>query len=162
MEAFFGSTWNFHAIILLSENSVKLNSISDSLFDENVPIGVENKMLDRLQIFPKWEDYALTQLYCAPVSNNTVRGFFSTLVFWWILKKLTGFISQLLNVMTAGFFELSKFSSKWLSSISCRTLDSKKSVGILSGGFLKKVDWVFSTSDGFQPKMSPSISFSGT
>ena len=44
MDAFFsGSTWNFHAIILLSENSVKLNSISDSVFDKNVPFGVEIK-----------------------------------------------------------------------------------------------------------------------
>ena len=29
------------------------NSISDSLFDKNIPFGEENKVSDRLQIFPQ-------------------------------------------------------------------------------------------------------------
>ena len=47
----------------------------DSLFDENVPFGVENKVSDHLQILPKWEDSTLKQMYRDPVSNNTVMGF---------------------------------------------------------------------------------------
>ena len=88
MEAFVFSVahGNFRVIILLSENSVKLNSISDSLFDENVLFVVEKKVSNRLRIFPKWEESALTQLYRAPVSNNIVRGFLSTLVLWRIFK----------------------------------------------------------------------------
>ena len=74
---FPGNTWNFQAIILLSENSVKSISISDFLFDKNVPIGVEKKVLHRLQIYPKWEDSAMTQVDLAPILNNTVREFLS-------------------------------------------------------------------------------------
>ena len=132
---FSGITWNFHAIILLLENSVKFNSISDSLFDKNIPFGVEKKVSDRLKIFSKQEDPDLTQVYCDPVSKNTVRGFFSPLFFWRIFQKLTGFISQLSNTITAGVFRSSKISSKLSSSISCRPLDTEKSVGIPSGGF---------------------------
>ena len=82
-EAFFpfGNRWNFHAIILLSENSVNLNSISDYLFDENVPFGVEKKVSDCLQIFHKREYSTLIQLYRASVSYNIVRGFL-VLSFW--------------------------------------------------------------------------------
>ena len=54
---------------------MKFNSISDSLFDKNVPFGVEKKVSDRLQIYPKLEESALIQLHRAPVSNNTVRFF---------------------------------------------------------------------------------------
>ena len=69
--------------MLLSDHSMKLNSISDSLFDKNVPFGVEKKVLRRLQTLTKWEYYALIQLHPAPVSNINVS-FFSTLVFWQI------------------------------------------------------------------------------
>ena len=75
---FFGITWNYHAIIFLSENSVKFDLILDSLFDKNAPFGIERKVSGRPQIFPKQENSALTQLYHAPVYNNTVREFFST------------------------------------------------------------------------------------
>ena len=71
----FGNTWNFRAVVFLSDISVKFNSISDSLFDGNVPFVVENKVFGRLQIFPKREDYALIQLYRASVSNNNIRSF---------------------------------------------------------------------------------------
>ena len=114
---------------------MKLNSISDSLFDKNVPFGVEKKLSDNLRILPKSEDSVFTLLYLAPVLNNNVRDFFSTLVFCKISKKLTGFISQLSNVMTAEVFGSSKISSELSSSISCRPLDAKNSVGIPSGGF---------------------------
>ena len=36
----YGQTFHPYSIILLSENYVKLDTISDSLFDENVPFGV--------------------------------------------------------------------------------------------------------------------------
>ena len=76
MEYFFpGIAWTFHAIILLLENSVKSNLISDSLLDKNLPFGVEKKVSDHLQIFPKLEDSALTQMYRDLVLNNKVRGF---------------------------------------------------------------------------------------
>ena len=52
-------------IILLFENSVKLNLILDYLFDKNVPFGVEKKVLNRIRIYPKWEEYDLIQLYRA-------------------------------------------------------------------------------------------------
>ena len=42
------NTWNYHAIVLLSDNSVKLNSSSDSLFDKNIPFGVENNVSRRI------------------------------------------------------------------------------------------------------------------
>ena len=71
----------------LLDNSVKFNSISDFLFEKNIPFEVENKVLHRLNIFPKWEYSALTQLNLAPVSNNIVRGFFSTFIFWQIFKN---------------------------------------------------------------------------
>ena len=76
MEYFPSTTSNFHAIIFLSKNSVKFNSISDYFFDKNVPFGVENEVLRRLRILPKWEYSALPQLYIAHVSNNTASFFF--------------------------------------------------------------------------------------
>ena len=53
---FPGSTWNFYAIIWIFENSVKLNSSSDYLFDDNVPFGAENKVQRSLSILHKQED----------------------------------------------------------------------------------------------------------
>ena len=99
---FYGSTWNFHAIILLLDKYVKFNSILDYIFDKNVPFGLEKKVSGRLWILPKWEHSALTQLCRATVSNNTIRGFSSTLVLWKIFNKLTGFMLQISNVMNAG------------------------------------------------------------
>ena len=90
---------------------------------------------DWLQIFPKWEDSALTQIYCSPVSHNTVRGFYYFGLLANILK-ITGFISQMSIIVTAGVFGSWKLSSNWMSLISCRPLDAKKSVGVPSGGFI--------------------------
>ena len=58
----------------------------DSLLEENAPFGVEKKVLGHLWFFYKWEDSTLIQLYHAPVLNNNIRGFFSTLVLWQMFK----------------------------------------------------------------------------
>ena len=75
---------------LILENSVKSNSIFDSLYLKNVSFGVEKKVSDPLWILTKREDTTLTQLYCAPVLNNTVN---DILVLWFseIYFKTHGF-----------------------------------------------------------------------
>ena len=73
---FSGSTWNFHAIVLLSDNSVKLYLISDYLFDKDSPFGVEKKVSHRLQIFSKWEESDLKKMYHAPVRIIPLGDFF--------------------------------------------------------------------------------------
>ena len=123
---FPGNTWNFHVIIFLSDNPVKLNSSSDSLFDKNIPFGVENKVLHRLWIIYRWEDFALTQMYLTTVSNNLVRGLFSTLVFWQIFNKLISFMSQLSNLMIAGVMGSPDIWFKLYSSTYCLPLYAKK------------------------------------
>ena len=113
---------------LLSENSVRLNSISDFLLVVNNPFGVAKVVRCRLRIVPHWDDSAFTQLYFAPVSNKTDRGFFRTFPFCRMKSTLTGLISQL-SSSVAGAVE-----SVGLSLTSSTILDAKKSVGIVLEG----------------------------
>ena len=71
------------------------------------PVCGRKKVLDCLQILPKWEESTLIQLYCASVSNDTVR-WFLVLYFSGNILKLKGFMSQISNVMIAGIFRSSE------------------------------------------------------